>query len=211
MELLSWSVLDVVFTAVVVSGVIALLVSFAAFVIRAVPRGSFLILLLAVFAFSMLGFVTGELLGDSRDSAVGAVVPAVLTLFGSVAAYIISSRGVRSQTAVSASVICFVFCFLIGSLFGIQLRNDYEDYLQDPTYLGAREVALERNRAAVEVERLDDYVRWVQLRQLYADHDKLDLSKFRTLYEEGPPANGEQAQTSPAAKSSSAPTAGAAK
>jgi hypothetical protein len=196
-ELLRWPIIDVVLTALLVSALISLLLSLTAFFIRSVPRGSFLILFMALFAFSMLGFVTGELLGDSRDSAVGAVVPAVLTLFGTVAAYIIGSRGVRSQTAVSACLICFVFCLLSGDLFGIQLRNQYEDYMQNPGYLGTRELALERTNAALEVERLTDYVRWLQLRKLYEGQDNLDLSKFETDYEGKPAERALQSQAAP--------------
>jgi hypothetical protein len=202
-ELLNWAVIDVISTAAIVSAVISVLLSLIAFRIRAVPRGSFWILLLAVFAFSMLGFVTGELLGDSRDSAVGSVVPAVLTLLGGVVAYIISSKGVRSQTAVSASLICFVFCFLTGSLFGIRLRVEYEESIRDPGYLGQRELALERNKAAVEIERLENYVTWLQLRNDYEEQKKLDLSHFQSAFEQRP--SEEKKQTEPVAPAKSPP------
>lgn len=178
--------LDVVLTAMVVSAVVSFLLSLTAYSIRTVSPGSFWILFLAVFGFSILGFVTGELLGDSRESVVGSIVPAVLTLLGAIVAYIISSKGVRAQTAVSASLICFTFCFLLGSLFGIQLRIEYEDALRDPQYLGAMDLRLQQNKAALEIERLQDYVTWLQLRNDYAKEENLNLSQFQSEYEKRP-------------------------
>jgi hypothetical protein len=53
---------------------------------------------LAKLAFSALGFVTGDIMGNSRDSAVGDVLPAVLTLVAGVSIYVIGTKGVASQT-----------------------------------------------------------------------------------------------------------------
>ncbi|WP_020175223.1 hypothetical protein [Methyloferula stellata] len=184
MELLNWWALNVILTALLVSSATSFIVSIAAVRIRpAAPAGSFWLLFLAVFAFSMLGFVTGQILGDSRESVVGSVVPAVLTLLGGVVAYIFSSKGIRSQTAISAVLVCFTFSFLVGSLFGIRLRIEYEYSLQDPAWLSQRDLALEQNKLAVEIQRLQNYVVWLQLRNEFAEKDKLDLSRFETIFE----------------------------
>ena len=74
MQLLDYWVLNVVLTTLFVSVGISLLVSVATIWVR--PRGSsFWATLSAALAFSLLGFVTGDLMGNSREAAVGAVLP----------------------------------------------------------------------------------------------------------------------------------------
>ena len=103
----------------------------------------------------MLGFVTGQVMGQSRESAVGTVVPAVLTLLGGVAVYVVGSKGVEVQANVSAMVLCFAVTLLIGTLFGSKMRFDYDYAVADPVRLRNRELALQQNRSALgDLEKL---------------------------------------------------------
>lgn len=182
MQLLDYWVLNVVLTTLFVSVGISLLVSVATIWVR--PRGSsFWATLSAALAFSLLGFVTGDLMGNSREAAVGAVLPAVLTLLGGVAAYIISSKGVRSQVAISAMLVCFTLSFVVGSLFGSRLRVEYEFALQDPKLLLNRELALLQNKLAVDAQRLKNYVTVQRLREDFSKQNAVDLSRFESALE----------------------------
>jgi hypothetical protein len=183
MELLNTWVLNIVITALVVCGVVSLLFGILATLIGTAGRRLFLLSVFAAFAFSLLGFVTGALLADSRESAVGAVLPAVLTLLGAISAYTMSSKGLRAQTAISMVMICFTLCLLIGSLFGIRLRVEYEFSLKDPSFTTRRDIALQKSELAVDIERLNAYATLVKLRDDLAKQEGVDLSRFESLFE----------------------------
>lgn len=87
-----------------------------------------------IFAFSLLGLVTGYLTGFSRDPVVGAVLPAVLSLFGGLAVFLIQ-RNNNIRIVVSFSVISFIFCLLIGTAWGAQMRSVAEEYKLSADYL----------------------------------------------------------------------------
>ena len=185
MEILTrWS-LNLIATALLVSGAVSLLLSVIAHRLHraSASNPSFSALLFAAFAFSLLGFVTGELMSDSRESVVGTVIPAALTLLGGIAAYIVTSKGVREQAATSGILICFTFCLLVGSTLGIRLRVEYETELQDPARLGRQAVALQQNKLAVDLRRLQDFVTFTHLRDAFAQSDKIDLSGFKSSLE----------------------------
>jgi hypothetical protein len=185
MELLNWWAFNVVITALLVSVVITLVISLIALSIRPL-RVNFWLVFLAVFSFSILGFVTGDILGDSRESAVGTVVPAVLTLLGGIAAAVVTAGGIRAQTAISAILVSFSLSLLVGTLFGIRQRIEYEFTLVDPTFLLQRDLATETTRKIVDIQRLQDYVIFLQLKNDYAETMKLDLSKFESVLEKKP-------------------------
>jgi hypothetical protein len=206
-QLLDGWVLNVVLTTLIVTVGISFVLSAAAAWIRP-ARGAFPILFLAAFAFSLLGFVTGQLLGDSREAAVAAVVPAVLTLLGGVAAFVVGTRGVRSQSAISAILVCFTLSLLVGSLFGIRLRVEYEFALQDPILLGQRDVALQRNQLAVDIQRLQDYAILLKLRDDLAKSENIDLTRFESALEKRPSKKKEdQAEIGTATLNSAKPHA----
>jgi hypothetical protein len=81
---------------------------------------------LAVFAFSMLGFVSGSIMSDSREPTVAAVLPAVLTLMGGVAAFHIGSKGVENQVVICALIFVFSFSLYVGSFYGSEVRAQNE-------------------------------------------------------------------------------------
>jgi hypothetical protein len=123
---------------------------------------------------------------------VGSVVPAVLTLVGAVAVYIVGSKGLEAQVSVSAMVLCFAVSLLIGTLFGGQLRVEYEYAVTDPVRVQQHEFALQQIRFKVEVQRLEDYIEFLKLKRDYANEEKLDLSHFDSTFE-GKALTGQEA------------------
>ena len=186
MQLLDPPLLAVFGTALVVSIILAAavtsLVRFAKLV-----RKTLALLFLVILTFSLLGFVTGEIMGQSRESAVGAVLPAVLTLLGGVAIYLIGSKGVQTQAMVASMVFCFAIALLMGTVYGARLRVEFEAGNSDPGYLWARSLALEQNRRLLEAVRLRDYVELLKLKRDFADKEKLDLSRFDSVLERRSP------------------------
>jgi hypothetical protein len=146
-------------------------------------NGRILPAFLAILSFATLGFVTGDIMGSSRDSVVGEVLPAVLALLAGVAVYIVGSKGIEAQMSVASIVLCFAVTLFIGSLFGAQLRIEFESALSDPARQRQLDLTAEQNRLAVEVQRLQDYITFLKLKQDFADQDKIDLSKFGSILE----------------------------
>jgi hypothetical protein len=178
LQLLEPQVLAACATALIVCSVLALIVSF---IVRyfGLTRKDFRLLLFVLLAFSLLGFVTGQIMGQSREPAVMAVLPAVLTLLGGIVIYLVGAKGIQTQAIVASMVCCFAIALLIGVHFGGRLRVDFD--LRTAAYT-------EDNRHAVEVRRLERYVDFLKLKQDFADKEKLDLSRFDSMYEQRPPA-----------------------
>ena len=103
LQLLEPQVLAAVATALIFSSVLALIVSFIVRYFR-LTRKDFRLLLLVLLAFSLLGFVTGQIMGQSREPAVMAVLPAVLTLLGGIVIYLVGAKGIQTQ-AIDASMV----------------------------------------------------------------------------------------------------------
>jgi len=100
-----------------------------------------LILLLA--AFSMLGLVAGYLTGFSRSPAVGAVLPAVLSLVAGLSVFLME-KDAASRVIVSLSVLIFSSSLVIGTSWGAVMRQAAEDYETSEPIL--------KQRALVEAE-----------------------------------------------------------
>lgn len=92
-------------------------------------------LFLVVFAMALLGITTGQLTGQSREPAVGAVLPAVLGLIGGISVYLVGSKDKQHQFAVSLAVIAFTVNLLVGVFWGAHLRAQYENVLLSEDYL----------------------------------------------------------------------------
>ncbi|MBV9393363.1 MAG: hypothetical protein JOZ84_03025 [Methylobacteriaceae bacterium] len=191
MQLLNWVTADTLATALLVSALLSVIVSFVAVRIHSENFGA---VFFTVLAFSLLGFITGEVTANSRESAVGAVLPGVLTLLGSVAAYTISTRGIKQQSGISAILICFSLTFLVGAIFGALVRQEYELALQSPSWLVQRELAAQQPNLPVEIQRLEDYIQMLKMRKDYADAEKLDLSHFEISFEKPPSERKETAK-----------------
>lgn len=177
MQLLTVDFLNIFGTAVVVPLVLA---TIATIIVRALkPAGvSVGIVFFAIFAFSVLGFVTGKVMSNSRDSAVGAVLPAVLTLLGGVSAYVIGVKDARMQGQVSAMLLCFALSLFIGSHFGAQLRYDYEVFLNDPRLSARHDDLAEDLRLQLDLKRLSNYLTVERLKKDFETKYGVQLAGF---------------------------------
>ncbi|MGH6741348.1 MAG: hypothetical protein ACREDY_20390, partial [Bradyrhizobium sp.] len=133
-------------------------------------------LIIAVAAFALLGFVTGSTMSDSREPSVAAVLPAVLTLMGGAAAFLIGTKGIENQTSVSALILNFSLALYIGSFYGAELRELQEISLD-------YNLAIEKNRHTVELARLVNYVEFLKLKKEIEEQQHLDLSHFQSASE----------------------------
>jgi|SoiMethySBSTD1v2_1073268.scaffolds.fasta_scaffold247905_3 hypothetical protein len=111
-----------------------------------------------LFALSVLGITAGWLTGDSREAAVGDVVPAVLTFIGGLSTYL----AVRNADDASASPVALsrlasctlglALSFFLGALLG-----SYNRSLSDsPTATFERLKAEEHNRFLLELLKMDN-------------------------------------------------------
>ena len=81
------------------------------------------IVVLALVAFALLGVVSGVVTGLSRESAVGAVLPAVLSLVGVLVLYMLGfEKG--DPRLVSGCVIALTATLGVGVMWGSVLRDD---------------------------------------------------------------------------------------
>jgi peptidoglycan/LPS O-acetylase OafA/YrhL len=94
-------------------------------------------------SFAMLGLVTGYLTGFSRTPAVGAVLPAVLSLLGGVTAFILG-RSRESRLLVGSMLFVFSLTLVIGSSWGAIMRDGAEQFDQSEQTL--------KQRAYIEAE-----------------------------------------------------------
>jgi hypothetical protein len=143
----------------------------------------FLVTFVPSFSLASLGFVVGELVGDSREAVVGTVIPAALTLLAGAAVYVVGAAGARVQATVTALLACFAISLLAGAKVGTRLRVEFMAELEQPDRLRQRDVSLEFNRRAVEIQRLQNYVDLLKIQNGIASEQKLDLSKFESAFE----------------------------
>jgi hypothetical protein len=87
-----------------------------------------------VFAIALFGLVTGVMTGQSRDPAVGTVLPGVLTLIGGIIVYLAGTKDMQAQLLVAIVVATFSLNLLIGSYWGARLRDDFEAYRESSAY-----------------------------------------------------------------------------
>ncbi|MGD9851837.1 MAG: hypothetical protein AB7T38_11260 [Nitrospirales bacterium] len=85
-------------------------------------------LFLVLLAFAMLGIVTGYLTGFSRTPAIGAVVPAVLSLMGGLVVFLIG-KNVESRSMICWAIFVFSFTLLVGSGWGAVMRGVHDNEL----------------------------------------------------------------------------------
>lgn len=81
-------------------------------------------LALVCFTFAVAGISTGYLTGLSRNPAVDSVVPAVLTVFGGFATFLISTRPRDSVGVVVGATTSLFLFFLIAELTGARIREE---------------------------------------------------------------------------------------
>lgn len=108
-----------------------------------ISRRTFFLVLLS---FALLGMVTGLLAGFSRTAAMGAVLPAVLSLVGGLAIYLVGAEK-GDQGLVGTCIIALSLDLLIGSTWGAVLRDDFERE--------AKSADARKREALVEIEVRD--------------------------------------------------------
>lgn len=85
---------------------------------------------LLCLAFGAIGAATGLFMGASRDSAVGAIVPAFLTVVSGLAAYQFSARGKVYEawrTSLPVGIACMFLAAAAGATFGAGMRKQHLD------------------------------------------------------------------------------------
>ncbi len=89
--------------------------------------------LVLLFFGCLLGLTVGMLTGFSRQSAVGAVVPAVLTLIGALVGYLFSgtvAATVLARFTILLASVALVIFFFLGTVVGAQLRAPWDQQAQ---------------------------------------------------------------------------------
>ncbi|MGD1877185.1 MAG: hypothetical protein ACFB13_06760 [Kiloniellaceae bacterium] len=127
-------------------------------------RKSFHPLFCALFGFAILGLVVGMLSGLSRESVMGAVMPAVLSFVGGGAAFMMKNGPIARKT-VGLCVVAFSFSILIGTNWGSTTRFYFEHW-QKSVEQRKSEVA-----ARLELERYENRLReWYELGDQLSDN-----------------------------------------
>lgn len=113
-----------------------------------------------LFFGCLLGFTVGVTTGLSREAAVGAVVPAVLTLIGALVAYLYSGtialRAIARFTILVSAVALTTF-FFWGTFAGATARLSWDKYARDFELYKmkyASELELHRKKYDAELQRI---------------------------------------------------------
>jgi hypothetical protein len=125
-------------------------------------RANFLVAL----SFSVLGIATGYMTGLSREPAVNAILPAVLSLIAGVSIYWIGKQE-SQRNLVSLSVLCLSTTLLVGAIWGARERFSYETYKESLEFL------------KFQVDRNADIIKHKAHRQIEIDQYLKTLEEFR--------------------------------
>jgi predicted neutral ceramidase superfamily lipid hydrolase len=85
--------------------------------------------ILIIFGFCSLGLTVGVLTGDSGAQVISTVLPAVLSLVGGLAVYLIGKES-KDSLIVAPSIAALSFTLLLGALIGANNRNTAENQYQ---------------------------------------------------------------------------------
>jgi hypothetical protein len=140
----------------------------------------------AILALGLLGITAGVLTGLSRDSAIGAVMPAVLSLVGGLALYLLGLKHGDAKL-VGSCVVALSLSLLVGTLWGALLRSEAER--EDAAWADARE----RQKTSLQRRKLDAI-------------EELELREFRASL--GLPSVPEAQPVAASAADAGAPTDG---
>ncbi|TCK30168.1 hypothetical protein EV667_0256 [Ancylobacter aquaticus] len=179
MQLLTLSMLNVLLTAIAVSGVLALLCFLLARALGYTRNGA--ALLVCAAAFALLGFVTGSIMGHSRTPAVNAVLPAALAFLGGTLAYLIGTKGVREQVGTAGFVLCFAFSLFIGTHFGARMRFDFDSALAAPNVARDRQLDIEAAQHIVDLQRMVNAAELLALLDGVAKDKGIDPVQLRAM------------------------------
>jgi hypothetical protein len=90
-------------------------------------RALFRARLLVVFSFAFLGIVAGFMAGLSRQPAVNAVMPAVLSLIAGLSIYLVGAKR-ADQGLIAICVIGLSADLMLGALWGAHARRASDEY-----------------------------------------------------------------------------------
>lgn len=96
--------------------------------------------LLIIFSFCSLGMTVGVMTGDSGEQTISTVLPAVLSLVGGLAVFLIG-RESRDSLMIAACIAALSITLLLGALIGGANRNYAA--LQFPEAIKVKNTALE--------------------------------------------------------------------
>jgi hypothetical protein len=141
---MEWQPLDLPHESLRLMGEVFVFLLTLTFVIAAITlkkrtRHLFPLSFLSIFALSSLGWVIGYNMSNSREPAVAAVLPAVLTLVAGMLAYILGSRGALSRLLVCLATIGFSLSLYVASFAGARHRFNYEERITKIDYLKYQE------------------------------------------------------------------------
>jgi hypothetical protein len=114
----------------------------------------FLLAFVGNLAFVSLGWVIGYNMSNSREPAVAAVLPAVLTLVAGTIAYVMGTRGLTARYFIGLAAAAFSLSLFIASFAGARQRFDFETALVQPEALLYKERHDERRRQIILAERV---------------------------------------------------------
>ena len=114
--------------------------------------------LLIVFCFSSLGVTVGILAASSSESALPSLLPAVLSLVGGLAAYLVSREASEKITPgdrliTAAAVTALALTLFTGALIGADMRSRADAYKESAAY---KKYLTDVKREVEEYERSRD-------------------------------------------------------
>jgi hypothetical protein len=151
---------------------------------------------LTTLAFAILGMITGNITGLSRDPAVGVVIPAVLTLVSGLLVYLISTKGAAKQISVAAGIIAMSVNLLAGLYWGARARvifdfnsQAYQAALTAPSTMRATQIAGEDTNYAIALKRLQHEIEFAAIKSALEQKHKITLYTVYPSKDDSKPAD----------------------
>jgi hypothetical protein len=91
-------------------------------------RNTFAKAFVIILSMSLLGITAGQIMGQSRESAVSTIMPSILTLLAGIVIYLVSAKSEQQQMIVAVIIISFTVNLLIGSFWGAEIRYKNEQF-----------------------------------------------------------------------------------
>lgn len=139
---------------------VLLILPYRRFTKIATSRAEFLEEIGFLFFTCLLGLTVGTVTALSREAAVGAVVPAILTLIGVLVGYAYSGAVTLppvTKVTIIVSAISLMGFFLSGTSMGASLRSPWDQYSRDFELYKikyASQLELERMKYDAELQRI---------------------------------------------------------
>jgi peptidoglycan/LPS O-acetylase OafA/YrhL len=102
-----------------------------------------------LLAVATLGFVIGDLTGQSRGSGIAQVISAIVAVLGGVLIYLVGIHGEKKQMLASGAVLVLSIALLLGANWGASIRQYSDDMHSSPAYKVQQELTEMQLRQAV--------------------------------------------------------------